>query len=143
MPFPVIIVVVQPLDLVDGLDKQGPQTVFFPEIQGHADRLHVHQVFDLLHPFVGHTGPLFDQSLIILDPGFPVVAPDHQIIVLSPFIGKLDIKSKVPVIHLAVIDLAHIIPPGRNVLERYQTAVLVLHLERRLGLRRLPDDPAV
>ena len=30
------------------------------------DRLHIHQILDLLHPLVGNTGALADQLLVVL-----------------------------------------------------------------------------
>jgi hypothetical protein len=43
---------------------------------------------------VGHAAALCNQIFIVFDPDSAALAPDYQIIILSPLIGKLDIKAK-------------------------------------------------
>lgn len=114
---------------------------FYP--QSHMDGFHVHQIPDLLHPLVGHAGPLLDQRLVVFNPDPSVVAEDHQIIIPSPFIWKLDVKSEIPVIHLPVINLAHVIPPGGHIFKFDRLVVPILHPELWLGPRGLSYDPAI
>ena len=107
------------------------------------DRLHVHQVLDLLRPLIGHTGTLFDQLFIITDLYLLPLTADHQIIVLSPLVGEPDIEPEVPVDDLLKIDPAHIIPPGGYILEVDLLMLPVLHRELCPGAGIFSQHPAV
>ena len=143
IPLAVVIVVVQPLNLVHRFDKQRPQAVFLPEIHGHMDGFHIHQIPDFLQPLVGHAGPPGNQRLIITDPCLSAIAADHQPVIPPPLIGELDVESEIPVIGLSIIDLAYVVPPGGHIPELHRLALGVQHRELRHRIRRLPDDPAV
>ena len=107
------------------------------------DRLHIHQILDLLHPLVGNTGTLADQLLVVFDLDFSSVTADHQIIIFSPLIGKLDVKSKILIISFSIINLADIVSPGGHIAEFHRLSFPVSHLEFRHRFRRFSDDPAI
>lgn len=90
-----------------------------------------------------HAGPLCNQFLIELNPSLLPLAPYQQIVAFPPLIGKLDIKTKLPVMDRLIIYLAYIIPPGGNMFELNRLVLPVLHPEGGAAFRRPADGPSV
>ena len=118
-----------------GLFNKGTKTIFLPEIKGNVDCFHVHQILDLFHALMGHTGSLCDQFFIIFDLCLSAVTADQQPVTFSPLIRKLDIKTKFPIDHFLKINLAYIISSGRDHFAFHRLVMFILYPESDLALR--------
>ncbi len=104
--------------------------MFFPKLHGHPHSLHIHQVMDFFQTLMSHTGTFFNQPFIIFDSGHLVVTLNQKPVAAPSLIGKLNIKTKVPVINLFIINLAHVIPAGRHMPELNRLFLLIQNLKR-------------
>ena len=117
--------------------------MFFPEIHSLLQGFQVHHPLKLQHPLISHTGALFHQLLVIFYPGFLSLALNNQVIILPPFIGKTDVKAKIPVINLLKIRLADVISADGNMTKRHGIMVLILDKKLCLRIQFSPQNPAV
>ena len=107
------------------------------------DRLHIHQIFDLLFSFMCHTGALGDQLFVVFDANLSSIAHDHQIVVVSALVRKLDIKAKIFFYGLFEINLAHIVSSGGHIFMFNRIVIRILNLKTDLRLRCFTNGPAV
>ena len=143
IPLSIVVVIVNPLDLVLRFFDQRPKSVLLPEIIGHPDGFHIHQILYLLHLLVGDAAALCDQLLVVLYADSAPLPADHQVVLLPPLVGKLDVKAKLPIQDASKIDLAYIVPPGGHILMIQMAVVSILHVVGDLRVRRLSDGPSV
>ena len=117
--------------------------MLFSEFPRHPYGLHVHQVTDLFQTLMCHARASGNQLLVKLNPLFPAVTANQKPIAAPPLIGKLNIKSKILIISLLIINLTDIIPPGGYMAEANRPLRLVNHPKGSLRLRCFSDHPAI
>ena len=124
VPFSVVVVLLDPLDLVYRLLPQGPKAVLPVKVPGHLQGLRIAEGQKLFLLSVGHGIPLCDHFLVHRDPDPLPCRLYGQEIGASPFIGKLQVKAA----HgIAFIDLGHVLPEHGHILQRKPVAAPVRH----------------
>ena len=143
VPLRVFVVAVDPLQLVLRLQEQRLQAVLLEILPGHSHGLHIAEIPDLFHALMRHAGPLRDQLFVIFDPGGMTLAADHQPVVLSSFVGKTDVEPEILIDDFLEIDLAHVVPAGRDDPEFHGLFLLIQHRIFHTGSGISADHPAV
>ena len=143
VPLGVLVVIVQPPELVGGLHIQRAQTVFLKVVPCHLDRLEIAQILYLLCPLVCHGRALGYQLLVESDASGASLAADHQPVVAPPLIVKADIISQIAIDRLFIVYDAHIIAARGHQLEIYVLLVRIEHIITDGRSLTTPDDPTV
>ena len=143
VPLGVLVVIVQPLELICGLHIQRAQSVFLKIVPCHPDRLEIAQILYLLCPLVCHGRALGYQLLVEPDARGASLAADHQPVVAPSLIVKADIISQIAVDRLFIVYDAHIIAARGHQLEIYVLFVRIEHIITDGRSLTTPDDPTV